>query len=89
MWHDKITVPKQRLEDYAELEKHRQIQKEFEPTIECINNKLDQVTQSMDDISESLKVDRSATVSLLRDRMKCSLEYCKKQGYATSTDVSN
>lgn len=45
--------------------------------------------QHIAEVKEDLKCNTIGTVTLLRDRMKCSLEFCKRRGYATSTDLAN
>lgn len=65
-----------------ELERHREIQMTLDPQIQEINI-------SLREINETMKATAAGTVTLLRDRMKCSLEYCKRQGFKTSADWSN
>lgn len=65
-----------------ELERHREIQMTLDPKIQEINENLKAINNTM-------KATAAGTVTLLRDRMKCSLEFCKRQGFKTSTDWSN
>lgn len=54
------------------------IKEENEPLREDIQK----ISSSMDDL-------RNSDITLLRDRMKCSLNFCKNQGYKTTTDMAN
>jgi hypothetical protein len=44
---------------------------------------------SLDRIGCTLDANTAGTITLLRDRMKCSLEYCKRQGWRSNTDLAN
>lgn len=54
-----------------------------------IENKTKCLVEDVSEIKESLAINTTGTVTLLRDRMKCSLNYCRNQGYATTTDKAN
>lgn len=40
-------------------------------------------------VNEAVKIMKEGDTTLLRDRMQCSLNYCKKQGYRTSADLAS
>lgn len=61
------------------------LQQELTPVLESIQA----TEQHVSEVKEDLKCNTIGTVTLLRDRMKCSLEYCKRRGYTTSTDLAN
>lgn len=54
-----------------------------------IKDSINATEQHIAEVKEDLRCNTIGTVTLLRDRMKCSLEYCKRRGYATSTDLAN
>lgn len=61
------------------------LQAELQP----IKESIQATEQHISEVKEDLKCNTVGTVTLLRDRMKCSLEYCKRIGYTTSTDLAN
>lgn len=61
------------------------LQAELQP----IKESIQATEQHISEVKEDLKCNTVGTVTLLRDRMKCSLEYCKRRGYTTSTDLAN
>lgn len=54
-----------------------------------INDKLDNITADVIAIKEDLANNTKGTVTLLRNDMKKSLDYCKRQGYAGASDRAN
>ena len=67
-------------------EEYKQVlQVELKPIILSINNMENQICE----IKNDMKDNNTGTITLLRDRMQCSLEYCKRRGYTTSTDIAN
>ena len=47
------------------------------------------LADKLDPISQQMHLVVNGSVTVLRDRMKCSLDYCARQGYATTSDVAN
>ncbi len=66
-------------DEQDQLEKIRQIVREENKSA---HDKLDAVSAQLD-------LNSQGTITLLRDRMKCSLNYCHQQGYKTTTDMAN
>lgn len=56
---------------------------------EVVKSELEPIDQKITKIEKNLSTNTDGTVTLLRDRMKCSLNYCHKQGYASATDRAN
>jgi len=54
-----------------------------------INAKLDNITKEIEEIKVDLADNTKGTVTLLRNDMKKSLDYCKRQGYASASDRAN
>lgn len=61
------------------------LQEELKPVIVSVNSMQTQLTN----VGKSLKENSEGTVTLLRDRMQCSLEFCKRRGYVTEDDLFN
>lgn len=53
------------------------------------DEKILPLKDSLDKLSAQSAEINKGTVVLLRDRMRCSLQYCKKQGYCDSADHAN
>ncbi|MBP5467693.1 MAG: hypothetical protein J6Z11_00445 [Candidatus Riflebacteria bacterium] len=45
--------------------------------------------EDVSEIKENLQDNTKGTITLLRNDMKKSLDYCKRQGYASSSDKAN
>lgn len=56
---------------------------------ESINTKLDTITKDIEEMKSDLADNTKGTVTLLRNDMKKSLDYCKKQGYTSTSDRAN
>lgn len=54
-----------------------------------INAKLDNITKDIEEMKSDLADNTKGTVTLLRNDMKKSLDYCKRQGYASTSDRAN
>ncbi len=54
-----------------------------------ITTDIKSVRESLETMQGALRENSEGTVTLLRDRMQCSLEYCKKRGYVTEDDLFN
>lgn len=61
----------------------------FQEENKGINDKLDTITSDVIDIKKNLADNTKGTVTLLRNDMKKSLDYCKRQGYASAGDRAN
>lgn len=92
-WIDKRRKKKEQLEDDHDTV---QKQKRDEETRCLIRSELKQVSEKIDKLQEDVTniqgqaaLNAEGSVTLLRDRMKCSLNYCKRQGYKTWDDARN
>lgn len=61
----------------------------FQEENKPINDKLDNITTDIVEIKEDLANNTKGTVTLLRNDMKKSLDYCKRQGYTSTSDRAN
>jgi len=79
----------EQLQEAAEQRLKDSIRGVFQEENKPINEKLDNITTDIVAIKEDLANNTKGTVTLLRNDMKKSLDYCKKQGYASSSDRAN
>lgn len=68
-----------------EMEYRNILKEELEPVIA----KIDTTEAHVNEVKEDLKCNTIGTITLLRDRMKATLDRCKNQGYASSSDLAN
>ena len=61
------------------------LQEELKPVLLSVSS----IQNQMNNIETNLKENSEGTITLLRDRMQCSLEFCKRRGYATEDDLFN
>lgn len=71
-------------EEQARIKKEKQ-----DEMREVLSSELDPIEAKVDKLNEQMKLNTDGTVTLLRDRMKCSLNDCKKQGFASAADKAN
>lgn len=70
------------------------LEKQFKELNEKIDHNTEKTLQyreatikSLEENNKNLQENTKATIVVLRDRMRCSLNYCNKQGYKTFDDV--
>lgn len=80
-----IRLDKEREEAYKQLQHDNQLRE----IAKILDEKISPVKSSLEALTAQSVEMTKGTVVLLRDRMKCSLQYCKKQGYCDSTDLAN
>lgn len=56
---------------------------------EVMQQEMQPLSDKVDAIDRKLGDNTAGTITMLRDRMKCSLNYCRKQGYASASDKAN
>lgn len=61
------------------------LKEELAPIVQTIND----TKKDVNEVKEDLKCNTIGTVTLLRDRMKSSLDRCVAQGYISSSDLAN
>ena len=84
-WSDKHANKKARSEaEIARVKKEKQ-----EEMREVIVSELAPIKEEISKIGNQMELNTTGTITLLRDRMKCSLNYCLKQGWASTTDKAN
>lgn len=84
-WEDRHRRKIQNTEEVKQLikfEKQEEIRHVFREEIQP-------VSKTVDEIKALSSINARGTLTLLRDRMKMSLNYCKCQGWATSSDKAN
>lgn len=76
-----------------QLNQMRQVIREENQPIYDRLQQLDDLDKSthikLDQMQKQLKASNEGTITLLRDRMKCSLNYCRAQKFKSSTDMAN
>lgn len=75
-----------------ELKKYREQDEKEKALTELrgvIIEELEPINEKLDKLADKIDKEGEGTVTLLRDRMKSSLNNCKKQGFATTTDKAN
>ena len=54
-----------------------------------LEDKIEKLNKNVDEMKANLQENTEGTVTLLRNDMKKSLDYCKRQGYASASDRAN
>lgn len=73
-------------QDKLEALRHQQYENALRTIIREENKDL---KEDVSEIKENLQDNTKGTITLLRNDMKKSLDYCKRQGYASSSDKAN
>lgn len=73
-------------EDTVEQLKHEAYKNELR---EIIKEEISPVRDDVASIKHNLSLNTKGTVTILRDDMKKSLDFCKERGYASATDKAN
>lgn len=96
MWKIKIDQKeskdrKIRTQEQYEQDKHIEeiVNKSIVNALAPITTDIKSVRESLEKMQGALSENSEGTVTLLRDRMQCSLEYCKKKGYVTEDELFN
>ena len=76
-------------EDAEEERKNENLRKIIREENKPLQDKLNDVDAKTDEIKSDLAKNTKGTVTLLRNDMKKSLDFCKKQGYASASDRAN
>jgi len=79
----------EQLQAMADLRLKNTVREVFKEETICINDKLDTITGDVNEIKRDLADNTKGTVTILRNDMKKSLDFCKRQGYASSSDRAN
>lgn len=85
LWKDLYT----RKKENSEAAKQEREKKNLEKIREVIKEENEPLRKEMSNLTELTNKMKESDVTLLRDRMQCSLNYCKKQGYRSTSDYSN
>lgn len=90
---EKHREKKQKNEDNDSIikkeKRNEEVRSLIKESIQDVTTKLDEIQLDVKNIHDQTSLNTQANVTLLRDRMKCSLNYCKRQGYKTSSDAAN
>lgn len=84
-WEDRRT---KRIQNSEETKKREKEEKQDEIR-EVIREEILPMKITIDQIKAQTTVTSTGTLTLLRDRMKTSLNFCRKQGWASSSDKAN
>jgi len=84
-WEDKHA---RKVQNSEEVKQRAKTEKQ-EETREVFREEMAPLIQTIDQIKAMVIVTSAGTVTLLRDRMKTSLGFCKKQKWASSSDKAN
>lgn len=77
-----VKAQEEELRDFREKQQREERKKDLTEIIKPLEEKIDNLHNNLD-------LNTTGTITLLRDRMKCSLNFCKKQGFVTATDIAN
>lgn len=80
-WRDRREKRQEKTEE-AKKRAKKERQDEFREVLKPVED-------SLSEISKKLDTDTTGTVTLLRDRMKATLDFCKSRGWASSSDKAN
>lgn len=78
-----------RHKDKMQESKNRKEADQLERIRKIVREENKSTHDKLDAVSTQLDLNSQGTITLLRDRMKCSLNYCHQQGYKTTTDMAN
>ena len=84
-WEDRRT---KRLQNSAET-KQREKEEKQDEIREVIREEILPMKTTIDQIKAQTTLTSTGTLTLLRDRMKTSLNFCRKQKWASSSDRAN
>lgn len=84
-WEDKRA---KRIENTAEAKRRAKEEKQ-EETREVLREEIQPLIIKIEQIEAQTSVTSTGTLTLLRDRMKASLNFCRKQKWASSSDKAN
>lgn len=84
-WEDKRT---KRIQNSEETKKREKEEKQ-EEIREAIKAEIQPMIVTIDQIKAQTTLTSTGTLTLLRDRMKTSLNFCRKQKWASSSDRAN
>lgn len=85
LWKDLYT----RKKENSESARQAREQKNFEKIREIVQEENAPLRKEISDLTEVTNKMKESDVTLLRDRMQCSLNYCKRQGYRSTSDYAN
>lgn len=85
LWKDLYT----RKKENSEAAKQEREKKNLEKIREVIKEENEPLRKEISNLTELTNKMKESDVTLLRDRMQCSLNYCKKQGYHSTSDYAN
>lgn len=85
LWKDLYT----RKKENSEVAKQEREKKNLEKIREVIKEENEPLRKEISNLTELTNKMQKSDVTLLRDRMQCSLNYCKKQGYRSTSDYAN
>lgn len=54
-----------------------------------VSEKIDKLQEEVEGVHNQAALNTEANVTILRDRLKCSLNYCRRQGYKSPSDAAN
>jgi len=84
-WEDQRA---KRIQNSEEAKKRAKAEKQAE-TREVFREEVQPLIETMDQIKALAMITSTGTITLLRDRMKSALNFCKIQGWASSSDKAN
>lgn len=85
LWKDLYT----RKKENSEAAKQEREKKNLEKIREVIKEENEPLRKEISNLTDLTNKMKESDVTLLRDRMQCSLNYCKKQGYRSTSDYAN
>ena len=88
-WKDKHAKKEKEIKQQSKEHKLAQKLERQEEIREVIKEELDPLAERLENIEDKMDVNTRGTVTLLRDRMKCSLDFCKRQRYKSAADMAN
>lgn len=84
-WEDRREQRKAKSEEEkAKIKKEKQTEMR-----EVVSDELASIKKDISKLGNQMELNTTGTITLLRDRMKCSLNYCRRMGHASATDKAN
>jgi hypothetical protein len=85
LWKDLYTRKKENNDENRKMKEEKNLEK----IRTVIKEENAPIREEIIKVNEAISALKEGNTTLLRDRMQCSVGFCKRQGYKTSTDLAS
>lgn len=85
LWKDLYTRKKENNDENRKMKEEKNLEK----IRTVIKEENASIREEITKVNEAISVLKEGDTTLLRDRMQCSVGFCKRQGYKTSADLAS